>query len=244
MIIRAVPHTSIWFGLFFWVLLGGALLVFTSWWLYEDFLFTFDSKSVVGIVEQKYETVSHDRHGDNYTDHLVYQYKVGRMAMGSDSIVQRGTYDSVSKGSSIPLLYLPEELTNNRIEMPLEIQLTYWTTIGLVAGSLASTIGGVFVLRYYVRQNQLNRFLRASGMQCQGIVTAVNSPWWARLERSGTICFLRSVIARGAKGWAGAGISSEGRKNCGRKAARSKSISIPTTQSNLRSILRVRRRVR
>jgi len=172
--IRAVPYTSIWFGLFLWVLIGGALLVFTSWYLFQDYLFACDAKSVVGLVEQKYETVSHDRHGDHYTDHLVYRYQVGRMAADSESTVQRDTYDSVSEGSAIPLLYLPEEMTNNRIEMPAEIRVVYWTTIALVVGSLASSIGGAFVLRYYVRQNQLNRFLLASGMQCQGTVTARN----------------------------------------------------------------------
>jgi hypothetical protein len=171
--IRAVPYTSLWFGVILWTLLTGALLIYTSWWLYQDFLFAYHSKSTVGIVERKFMKVGQGKHGPTYTPWLDYRYQTERMATECDSSVQSATYSGISPGNSIPILYLPEEFTNNRINLPAENRHVLLITWGLVAGSLVVSVGGAFILRYYVQQNKINRYLLASGLSCQGTVTEI-----------------------------------------------------------------------
>ncbi|HEV3271612.1 MAG TPA: DUF3592 domain-containing protein [Candidatus Methylacidiphilales bacterium] len=172
--IRAVPYTSLWFGVIIWTLVTGALLIGTSWWLHQNYLFAYHSKAAMGIVERKFMRVSHGRHGDNYTPCLDYRYQTERMAADCDSAVQGDTYSAVSVGDSIPILYLPEEFTDNRINLPAENQKVRLITFGLIAASLVIAVGGAFTLRYYVRQNKTNRYLLANGLSCQGAVTDVN----------------------------------------------------------------------
>ncbi len=171
--IRAVSFTSLWFGTLVWVILAGSFLSATAWLLYEDFLFAYESKPAVAIVDRKYFTVSHGRHGSTTTYHLAYHYVVGRTRVGCRASVENATYSSVAPGQSVPVLYLPAELVSNRIELPAEEEVVKWDSGILIAVSLFLSIGGGWMFRYYLRRNRLYHFLLASGLQCQGTVTAV-----------------------------------------------------------------------
>ena len=170
---RAVPYTSLWFGVLLWALVGGALLCGTAWMLDQDYLFAFVAKPAHAIVERKYVKVSHGKHGPSYTPHLVYRYQAGPLAAECDAAVQSDTYASVAEGGSIPVLYLPEEFADNRIDLPAENRQVSIITYALVAASLVVAVGGAFILRYNVRQNKINRYLLAGGLSCQGTVTDV-----------------------------------------------------------------------
>jgi hypothetical protein len=172
--IRAVPFTSIWFGLVIWVLIGGALLTGTGYMLYEDFLFANYGRHADGIVERKFMKVGHGKHGPTYTPCLDYRYQMPGMAVTSESTVQGDTYATVSEGGSIPVLYVSTEVTDNRIDLPAEQQMVRNLTYGLLAGSLIVTVAGVWTLVYTLKRNKLNRYLLASGAPCTGTVTDVN----------------------------------------------------------------------
>jgi len=171
--IRAVPYTSLWFGVFLWTLVAGALVIGTSWLLYQDFLFAYDSKSTLAMVERKFLKVGQGKHGPTYTPCLDYRYQAQHMEAEAESTVRSDTYSSVNVGQQIPVLYLPDEFGNNRIDLPAENRQVELITYGLIAASLITSVGGAFVIRYYVRQNKLNRYLLAHGLSCRGKVTEI-----------------------------------------------------------------------
>ena len=170
----AVPYTSLWFGILIWVLITGGVLTGTSCLLYQDYLFAYDSQSVSGTVERKFYQVSHGRHGTSHTPCLDYRYEVDRMVVETKTSVRSATYSSVSVGGFLPLLYVKDEVADNRIDLPAENQRVRILSYGLTALSLFLLVSGVFVIRYHVRRNKLNRDLLARGLSCQGIVTAMN----------------------------------------------------------------------
>jgi hypothetical protein len=171
--IRAVPFTSIWLGLIVWILLGGALLSFTGYILYQDYLFANFSKPITGTVDRVFLKVGQGKHGPTYTPCLDYHYQVPGIRIDCEQTVQRDTYYLARAGGSIPLLYVTSAPEDSRIDMPAENQKIRYLSYGLVALSLLVSIGGTWVLLYTLRQNKTYRYLRANGLHCQGIVTKV-----------------------------------------------------------------------
>jgi hypothetical protein len=171
--LRAIPYTSLWFGILVWVLFGGSISAAAIWWLYEDYLFAYESKPGTAIVERVYTTISHGRHSNTTTYHLAYHYQVGAMTMSCRTSVAYATYRAATPGERIPVLYIPAQLANNRIDLPAEQRIVRFTTWGLVIAMLAIHLIGALMLRYYIRQNRLYRFLLARGVTCQGIVDSV-----------------------------------------------------------------------
>jgi hypothetical protein len=171
--IRARSYTSLGFGLVVWALLGGSLLTVTSWWLDQDYLFAYHSKSMVGTVERKYSKVTRSRQGNSETYYLDYRYRVGDISAAGRSFVTRDTYLSVSADDPLPILYLTERIGKNRIDLPPEQRQVRGITYALVTATLLTLVGGGLVLRHYVRQNKIYRFLRTSGASCQGTVAEV-----------------------------------------------------------------------
>lgn len=171
--IRAVPYTSLWFGFIIWGLIGGALLIGTGYMLYQDFLFANYGQHTQGTVERKFMRVGQGKHGPTYTPCLDYRYQVPGVAVTAECTVRGDTYASVSEGESLPILYVPSQPTDNRIDLPAENRQVELITYGLVAASLAVAGGGAFILRYYVRQNKINRYLLANGLQYTGTVTEI-----------------------------------------------------------------------
>ena len=170
----AVPYTSLWFGILIWVLVTGGVLTGTSCLLYQDYLFAYDSQSLFGTVERKFYQVSHGRHGTTYTPYLDYRYEVDHMIVEAKTSVRSATYSSVSVGGSLPLLYVKDEVADNRIDLPAENERIHLLSYGLAALSLFLLVSGIFVIRYHVRRNKLNRYLLARGLSCQGTVTSMN----------------------------------------------------------------------
>lgn len=170
---RAIPFTSIWLGLVLWVLVGGSLLAGASWLLYQDYLFANYGKPIMGTVDRKFMRETQGKHGPVYTPCLDYEFQVGQMTAHCESTVQNGTYESVTEGDPLPIIYLPEKITDNRINLPAENQRVQLITFGLVTASLVVFVGGLFILRYYLRQNKINRYLLSNGLSCQGLVSEV-----------------------------------------------------------------------
>jgi hypothetical protein len=171
--IRAISHTSLGFGIVVWVLLAGSLLTVTSWWLDQDYLFAYHSKSALGTVEQKYARITQGRHGNTETYYLDYRYQVGNISAIGRASVTRDTYLSIAADDPLPILYLTERTGKNRIDLPPEQRQVRGITYGLVAATLLALVSGALVLRYYIRQNEIYHFLRTGGASCQGTVAEV-----------------------------------------------------------------------
>jgi len=171
--IRAVPYTSLWFGVILWVLIGGALLTGTGYILYQDFLFTNYGQHTMGMVDRKFLKVGQGKHGPTYTPCLVYQYQAGSLTTGCEQTVLPSTYASVSQGGPIPVLYVSTDPFDCRIDLPAENRQILLISYGLVAGTLMVAGVGTWVLLYTIKRNKLNRYLLANGLQCTGTVTDV-----------------------------------------------------------------------
>lgn len=156
------------------MLIGGGLLSGTGYMLYEDYLFANYGRQTAGMVERKFMRVSQGKHGPTYTPCLDYRYQMPGFSVTSESTVQGDTYAAVAEGGSIPVLYVTNEPTDNRIDLPAENRMVQMITYGLLAGSLIVSVAGIWTLVYTLKRNKLNRYLLASGLACTGTVTDVN----------------------------------------------------------------------
>ena len=172
--LRAVPYTSLWGGVILWALLTGALLIGTGWKLHKDYLFAYDAKPALAVIDRKYYNVSYGRHGKNYTPCLDYHYEAGSTVAHCECSVKEGTYQSVGTGGKMPIIYVVDDPTDNQIELPAEIQTSHLLSVLLVVASLVFALGGALILRYYIKRNQLHHYLLSNGVSCEGTVSTVD----------------------------------------------------------------------
>jgi hypothetical protein len=172
--IRAIPYTSLWFGILVWGLITAGFTAGAAWILDQDYLFAYHSQATTGRVERKFVKVSHGRHGPSYTPCLEYHYQVANDLVDSQMDVRTDTYKSVSPFGPIPLLYLTAQIADNRIDLPPENQRIQVISYALAGTSLVLLIGGIWIIVYLKRRNQLNRRLLAGGLSSVGTVTSKN----------------------------------------------------------------------
>jgi len=173
--LKHLPSSFAWMAAFF-AALGTLFFVLGLHTFYRNWQFSGDVERVVGNVTARYITVSHGRHGSSTTYHIGYRYTdlEGTVFLTSVSVVY-GTYYRLGMPGAVPIKYLPQFHTLNRIDLPDEDgsyrnQALAFTGIGGVFGGFGwySFIGLERLIFY-------RRWLRKNGVRCAGRVERLES---------------------------------------------------------------------
>ena len=174
--IRAVPFNQKFLpGVVIFGLLAAVALWFGLKWTWENHLFADHARRTEGKVIQKYMTESHGKSGTTYTPRISYTYRAGNVIGNCDVVVPRDIWDQVHDGGSIPIKYLPEDLSDSRIDDTADdLQATMKGCVALGVGLL----GLICCITTTVRGNRRKKLLdqlTTRGLSTMGRVTALDT---------------------------------------------------------------------
>lgn len=168
-----------------WRVLFGAFLLLVgllfSWKGFSVNYFLKNARFVQGTVlskESRY--VSSSRRGQSgYMKYYVtYRFNTpeGQVVIGTDSTLDRFAWQSMGKGATVAVLYLPQTPSENQLAFTrssLDVSL-YWTFGGLLS------VWGAFILLKVWRQQHRDTYLLSEGAEGRGTVQKVLaiSPDW------------------------------------------------------------------
>ncbi len=160
----------------FFAALGTFFFIMGAHTLYRNIQFAGNVVRVNGTVTNHFITHSHSRHGTSTTYHLSYHFAdtEGRSFESSTSATGK-TYYQLGTNSTVPVKYLPNLPTINRIDLPAEDR-NYETTaeITLILGGIFGGLGW-YVFIGLERQIFYRRWLRRSGIQRVGTVDQIET---------------------------------------------------------------------
>jgi hypothetical protein len=171
-----IRYTSPWvLGvlLLLWAVVTGTLVYLGVTRSYDDYEFMTHAATTTGTLARKYYTISHDKHGESYTYHVAYNYTVGSVRGYCDQTVLPGTYRYLGSDRPVPLMYLPWDPSDVRVNLVLEERKIHINTVGIcVIGSLFLLFGGWGLIAAF-RTNALYQRLQREGQICRAMVTDV-----------------------------------------------------------------------
>jgi hypothetical protein len=173
---RAIAYNeNLWPVVVFVGLVTVGALWYGGWWTWQNHLFADHARQMEAKVLRKYVVESQGKHGPIYTPHLQYGYQVGNLLVNCDVTVGSDIYDQVEEGGDMPIKYLPEDVTNNRLDDTADdYQATVKANFGLIAGAvgLFFTIAGAFNAD---RRKKTLTKLKTAGLSASGRVTSVET---------------------------------------------------------------------
>jgi hypothetical protein len=168
---KSVDYCPIWFFLLLWIAVIAGTLWFSIHLTEENHLFAIHGRHVPAEITDKWTTVSHGRGGSSTNYHLQYAYTGGDYRITDDTTTSSDMYGRIDVGDRIPVIYLPEKPSDNRIDS-LSIAGKYQAgaIFGFVFAAGVFGLGG-WGLRSTHNQNRIFTWLGNSGARCQGEVT-------------------------------------------------------------------------
>jgi hypothetical protein len=167
---KHVPSSFAWMAAFF-AALGTLFFILGAHTFYRNWQFASNAERVKGIVTDRHISVSHGRHGSSTTYHIGFRYAdhEGAEFVTSVSVVS-DTYDSLHLHRAVPVKYLAQYHSINRIDLPEEdssyqTQAMAFTGFGLLFGGC-----GWYSFISLERLIFYRRWLRKNGVQCRGRV--------------------------------------------------------------------------
>jgi hypothetical protein len=168
----AVRYSPVWLFMPIWALLAGVILWFSVGLAYENHLFAGNVIRQTAQVTRKFKMESHGKNGVHYTPCLIYVYDANGQQVTCQVKVLEDTWEHVIQGGVIPIKYLPETSSDNRIDLSGEDQIVFLKAAGgLTLGILIFAVGA-FGFGYLIRQNKLRSQLIKEGIPCVGTVTS------------------------------------------------------------------------
>jgi hypothetical protein len=177
---REIRYTAAWkltLGFFIWAAITGTFLYLSGKELHEDYLFTHHAIPVTGKVVQKHYTVSHGRHGASYTYHVSYNYEAGNVQGFCQQTVQYGTYQYLSEGGPIPVMYLPDNPAKVRVNLVAEERAKHFDTGILCTVAGIFLFGGGFIITRIWLTNEAWQRLRREGIPTRGVVNTIGTDY-------------------------------------------------------------------
>jgi hypothetical protein len=169
---RAVHHSAVWLVVPLWLILLGTVLARVGILAYENHLFATEALHVRGTVVTKYLLSARGRHDDSIPV-LIYSYTAGNLRGRCATEVTFETYGMFQVGNPIPVMYLPGDPTDNRLDLR-------WEDLGFVWGPYDDLVfaGMIFVpgaclTWYFGLRNRIHARLKAAGSNGVGEVTEV-----------------------------------------------------------------------
>ena len=173
---RAIPFgEKLWPGVIVFGLITGVAFWFGGSMAWENHLFADHAQRMESRVLRKYIAESHGKNGPIYTPHTVYRYQVGNLVTQCDDSVDRGTWDAVHEGGGMPIKYLPEKPSDNRIDNgAVDYKDELIAKFGLIAGLIGLILGVANAVATNRRIKLVERLL-TTGLSTTGRVTAVDT---------------------------------------------------------------------
>jgi hypothetical protein len=176
---KEIRYTAPWklaLGFILWAAISGGFTYFSVKELYEDHQFTYHAVAVTGKVVQKHFTVSHGKH-TTYTYHVAYNYKAGSVDGFCQQTVLRGTYYMLNEGSSIPVMYLPDDPAKVRVNLATEEHSKHVDTGVLCTVAGIFLLGGGLIITRISLTNAACQRLRREGIVTRGVVTYIGTDY-------------------------------------------------------------------
>jgi len=172
---KHVPSSFAWMAAFF-AAMGTLFFILGAHTFYRNWQFASTAERVKGIVTDRHISVSHGRHGSSTTYHIGFRYAdhEGAEFVTSVSVVSQ-TYDSLHLHRAVPVKYLSQYHSINRIDLPEEdssyqMQAMAFTGFGLLFGGC-----GWYSFISLERLIFYRRWLRKNGVQCVGRVERIEA---------------------------------------------------------------------
>jgi hypothetical protein len=156
----------------FWLIFVLAVLARVGVLMHENHLFATRALHVEGTVVTKFGQALHGGGPAHSVAIVIYTYRVGDLVGRCLSPVDVATYERVKVGGPIPLVYLPGEPRNNRIDFPWESAGYAWAPLDDFVVAMLAFVPGLALVIYFGRRNRIHTRLVASGSNAWGEVTA------------------------------------------------------------------------
>jgi hypothetical protein len=171
---KAVRYFPVWIFIPIWALFVGVVLDRSVRLAHENHLFADHARRVAGLVQNKEQQAhSGGRGGTTYTYLVYYAYEVANIRAACEAQVQLSTWQELTIGGTVPIAYLPENPSDNRIDLPAETATTTWhADVGILVAILTFFLVGAGIWRQ-LSDNRLCARLRKEGERCQGIVISL-----------------------------------------------------------------------
>jgi hypothetical protein len=127
------------------MVLGAYTLLLDIDSLHVNQQFTGPTTKVIGTVEALYP--SRPRFPSRYNPNIAYSYPIGSVAFHTVAPVCEEVFDGLHVGGPLPVKYLPENPTINRIDLPAENMERQKAPYWLTAMSILFICAGAYVVR-------------------------------------------------------------------------------------------------
>lgn len=116
--------------------------------LYEDHLFTVNADRTQGRVESSFTQAAVGRYGSNKIQRfLAYSYVIDSVNYDSgDLLVTSATWTRYGLHQPIPIIYLRDEPSNSRPDLPVEMQLSLSNQYTAVSIGAIFLVAGLIVI--------------------------------------------------------------------------------------------------
>jgi hypothetical protein len=158
------------------LLIGLVFLGVTGFKIYDERRFDREAVGAEGTILTKVIRTSIDRGGATSTGtrrqhhEATYRFTVDGVTVEGREELARGTWEGLTEGARVGVLYLPADPGSNRLAGS---RPWLWTTIFGLVGLVLTPIGGVLAIREF-RRAALEARLRARGTSTQGVVTQLS----------------------------------------------------------------------
>jgi hypothetical protein len=172
---RAVHHSAVWLIAPFWLIFVSAVVARVGVLMHENHLFATRAVHVEGTVLRKFGQALHGGGPGNTVAVVIYTYRAGNLVGRCLSAVDIATYLRVKTGGPIPIMYLPGQPMNNRIDFPWESASADWAPLDDFAVAMLVFFPGLAAVTYFGRRNRIHARLVARGSHVWGEVTALRT---------------------------------------------------------------------
>jgi hypothetical protein len=173
--LKHLPSSFAWMAAFF-AALGTLFFVIGAHTFYRNWQFSGPVLRTLGTVTDHHITVSHGRHGSSTTYTVGYRYtdSGGQEYVCNASVVSQ-TYYELDVPGAVPIKYLPQFHSINRIDLPAED--SHYVTTAWIFSGIGGLFGG-FGWYSFIGMERLifyRRWLRKNGIRCSGKVDRIET---------------------------------------------------------------------
>jgi hypothetical protein len=159
----------------FWLMFVLAVLARVGVLMHENHLFATRAVHVEGTVLRKFGQPLHGGGPANTVAVVIYTYRAGNLVGRCLAAVDLATYQRVKVGGPIPIVYLPSQPMNNRIDFPWESASANWAPLDDFVVAMLVFVPGLGLVAYFGRRNRIHSRLVARGFNAWGEVTALRT---------------------------------------------------------------------